>query len=86
MSMKYVRDRYAVPAKRGRRVQYYDKDGVCEGSWRLRYTGRIMSARQGYLWIRVPTIGRIGPFHPTCGLVYLDDDGRVLLDTRESQP
>lgn len=67
MSMKYVRDTYGVPAKRGRRFIYVWPDGD-----RQEFT--ITSAKGGYI--------RSGPrtFHPTYGIVYLNDDGSVLMD------
>jgi hypothetical protein len=70
MSMSFVRRFYGVPAKRGRLV-----------AWQAGYNqhiGRITSAPGQYLRIS----GR-GPFHPTWGLVYLDETGNVMLDTRK---
>ncbi|PKV80879.1 hypothetical protein [Nocardia fluminea] len=66
MSMKYVRDYYAVPAKRGRRVRY-----TGEGEPRL---GTITSARQGGLRIRLDGDKRSLPFHPTWELEYLTEE------------
>lgn len=68
MSMAYVRRYYGVPARRGRLVAYQDGYNL--------HLGRITSAPHQYINIG----GR--PFHPTYELVYLADDGRVLLDTR----
>ena len=60
MSMKFIRDRYMVPAKRGGRVRY-------KGA-RL---GTIKSASHGYLNILLDGDKRAMPFHPTWKLEYL---------------
>lgn len=74
MSMKYIREAYGVPAKRGRLVRVYKKDQY--GAWQCLTEGRITSA---CCHIRVN--GR--PYHPTWNVVYLDDGGEtVLMDTR----
>ncbi|MFD4457675.1 hypothetical protein [Nocardia sp. NPDC058480] len=66
MSMKYVRDYYAVPAKRGGRVRYTgDKEPQL---------GTITSARQGGLLIRLDGDKRSLPFHPTWELEYLTEE------------
>lgn len=77
MSMKYVRDRYGVPAKRGRKVEIYYRRG---GRWQIAARGVITSASD-YIHVRCGSSGGI-PFHPARGVVYLNDDGSVLLDTR----
>ncbi|MFC4373348.1 hypothetical protein ACFO5K_04465 [Nocardia halotolerans] len=65
MSMKYVRDYYAVPAKRGGRVRY-----TGDGAPRL---GTITSADHR---IRVRLDGEKRPriFHPTWELEYLPEE------------
>lgn len=78
MSMQYIRDHYGVPAKRGRKVEVYYCYG---GRWRIVAKGVIASASH-LIHVRCGTSGGI-PFHPTQGVVYLDDDGSVLLDTRK---
>lgn len=76
MSMQYVRDRYQVPAKRGRRVDAYLSDG------RLAFRGVIASA-SGHVHLRPLSGGHSIGFHPTHQLVYYADDGEtVLCDTR----
>jgi hypothetical protein len=75
MSMKWVRDYYGVPAKRGMRIEAYYPQR--DGSWRLAYEGKISSASN---YIHVDGI----PFHPTWNIVYYDDDGNILKDTRET--
>ena len=75
MSMEYVRTRYNVPAKRGRRVQVYLGDG------RLAFDGRIASASH-YIHVRTDSDSRSIAFHPTWNVVYFDDDGSILADTR----
>jgi len=83
MTMEWVREHYRVPAKRGRLVEvYYRPAGwgrLPQGDprrWRLAKRGRITSAS---CYIHVDGV----PFHPTAGVVYLDDDGSVLMDTRD---
>lgn len=76
MTMQYVRDTYNVPAKRGRLVHIYFKRN---NRWELAYSGRIRSASH---LIHVDGIG----FHPRHGVVYMADDGKILLDTRDLGP
>jgi len=70
MSMKYIRDTYGVPAKRGMRIEYHQPGFDV-------YVGRITSARGSCLWVDGSMV-----LHPTYQIVYLADDGTVLLDTR----
>ena len=72
MSMEYIRKNYGVPANRGRRFQSYV---FAAGKWTLVYEGRITSATH---YIR----SKWARFHPTSGIVYLNEDGTVLMDTR----
>lgn len=81
MTMQYIRDTYKVPAKRGGLVEiYYCISGYKEkdssNRWKLAFEGRISSASN---YIHVNGI----PFHPTYGVVYLDNDRNILLDTRD---
>ena len=66
MGMKYIRDTYGVPARRGVRVEYA-KDG--HQPWR----GVITSANGAYLRIRRDGDVRTYPrnFHPEWGITYL---------------
>jgi len=73
MTMEYVRKTYNVPAKRGMQVKIYYK---VDDKWILAKAGRISSASH---YIHVDGI----PFHPTDDVVYFDEDGNVLLDTRK---
>jgi hypothetical protein len=82
MTMKYVRDTYGVPAKRGMLVEvYYQRrpwgEGAAVGDWLLAKRGRITSASSH---IHVEGV----PYHPTDNVVYYGDDGEVLMDTRET--
>jgi len=76
MSMKYIRDAYGVPAKRGMWVEAYYR---FRGQWRLAARGRITSAIN---YIHVNGV----PLHPTKGVVYYGDDGEILCDTRKETP
>jgi hypothetical protein len=67
VSMKYVRDYYEVPAKRGGRVQY---TGGKEPQ-----LGTIIGARGASLRIRLDGDKRPGFFHPTWELEYLPENG-----------
>ena len=65
MSVKYIRDTYNVPCKRGARVRY---------TWnRKHHEGVITSARGRYIYIRFDGERKTypAPFHPTWELVYL---------------
>jgi hypothetical protein len=75
MSMEYIRETYGVPARRGAKVEAWEKVG---GEWQRRVSGRISSAIGQYL-----RIDRSGLYHPTYGIVYLSDDGDVLFDSRK---
>lgn len=63
MSMDYIRRSYGVPAKRGGRVVY--SGGASERQ------GTIVSARGGYLRIRLDGDKHAHNFHPTWKLRYL---------------
>jgi len=83
MSMAWVRENYGVPAKRGMRVRVYFRPAGYgrlspndPGRWVLACEGKITSASH---YLHVDGL----PFHPTDGVVYLGEDGDVLLDTRE---
>lgn len=62
--MDYIRRTYQVPAKRGGRVRY---TGRAAGE---RF-GTILSARGGYLRIRLDGDKHAGTYHPTWKLEYL---------------
>jgi len=68
MSMKYIRDYYKVPAKRGGRIKFVDGFG---GVW----FGRITSARGARLRVlpddRVPGCKTRLNLHPTWNVEYL---------------
>ena len=71
MSMERIRRYYGVPAKRGMNVKFFDI------KWELLKDGKITSATSDKLFI-----DGCGPYHPTYGMVYLDSEGNILLDTR----
>jgi len=64
MSLEYIRKAYNVPAKRGGRVEY-----TGDGSPKL---GTISGARGAHVRIRLDGEKRLGLYHPTWGLRYLD--------------
>ena len=69
--MKYIRDTYGVPARRGARVEYQsDKVG------RQPRRGTITSADGAYLRIRFDGDRRTypAPFHPQWGITYVDQE------------
>jgi len=78
MTMEYVRKTYNVPAKRGMRVEIYYRPYGFSGRWRFVKAGRISSASH---YIYVDSVS----YHPTHGIVYLDEDGTVILDTRKGE-
>lgn len=72
--MKYIRDTYGVPAKRGGRVKYQDPDKPYK-VWFC----TITSAQNGYLRLRrdgdIKTYP--APFHPEWGLTYLMPNNEI---------
>lgn len=70
MSLEYIREHYGVPARRNMRFRAYTSDG------RLAYEGTIWAGSHYIHAVRGPG------FHPTWNIVYLNDDGSVLMDTR----
>lgn len=67
--MRYIRDIYGVPAKRGMRVWWHAGAG--------KY-GRILSADSGRLWIRFDG-GKREYVHPTDRLTYFGLDNNYML-------
>ena len=62
--MRYIRDRYGVPAKRGAKVCYSDLVG--------NRFGVITAARMGFIRIRFDgQKDSDGPFHPVWRIKYL---------------
>jgi len=80
MTLQYVRGMYGVPAEAGRRVEAYYN---CGGEWHIALRGKLAAKATHYVWIESDAGGTFGPFHPTYGMVYLDDEGAVLHDTRK---
>ena len=81
--MEWIRKTYNVPAKRGRKVCVWN--WRWPHRWEVAFEGTITSACRGgpYLWIRNNKEAKTtGPFHPTFGIEYLNDDGSTLLDAR----
>lgn len=77
MGMADIRKARNVPAKRGMRVRY-------TGGRRGPVEGTILSARGGYLMIRLDGTRNALPFHPTWELVYLSGsaEGTARRDAR----
>jgi hypothetical protein len=63
MSMRYIRDYYGVPAKRGIRV-------VADGN-----RGVIRGARGQHLRLRLDGDQRLTTWHPTWQMIYLQRKG-----------
>ena len=68
MSIDYIRRQYAVPAKKGGRVEY-------TGGQKPQL-GTIWGADGGHLLITLDGTKHTMPFHPTWKLRYLDEDAR----------
>ena len=66
MSMKYIRDYYGVPAKRGAKIVWRDSNNKI-------HDGVIVGARGQYIRVRIPTycVGGIVTLHPTSDVRYL---------------
>jgi hypothetical protein len=68
MSMKYIRDYYKVPAKRGGRIRYTDEHGD-------KWDGRITAASDQYLLVHIPGWHlQRARLHPTWNVEYLDNE------------
>lgn len=63
MSLDYIRDHYAVPAKRGGRIRFTGSSPAQDG--------RILGAKGQYLSVRFDD-GSKGILHPTWEVEYLD--------------
>ena len=61
MGIKYIRDTYHVPAKRGMRVEANGE------------AGRIIGAQGGYLKIKMDMRKKPELYHPTWHMVYFTD-------------
>jgi hypothetical protein len=66
MSAAYVRCYYRVPAKRGTRV-------IADGK-----PGTIVSFPGKYIGVRLDGETRVGRWHPTWRIDYLDESGAVV--------
>lgn len=64
MSMKYIRDYYNVPAKRGMKVRYWDSR-----NWLY---GIITSSKSSHLYIKLDGKKHSLPFHPTFYIEYFN--------------
>jgi hypothetical protein len=62
----YIRERYNVPAEKGRRVRAYGKPGM------------ITRAFGHYIGIRLDGEKTVGQYHPVDGIEYLDENGAVM--------
>lgn len=60
MGMKYIRDQYGVPAKKGRRVKFKGKPGIIVGS------------HGPYLRIKLDEEKKSAVYHPTWEMEYVD--------------
>lgn len=63
---QYVRDRYQVPAEKGRRVRAYGKMGT------------VVRADGNYIKILIDGEKYAGNYHPVDGIEYLDENGLVI--------
>lgn len=72
MSMKYIRDTYKVPAKRGMKV-------IADGE-----PGKIVGSHGAYLRIKLDFKKKPLPFHPTWHMEYLTKEGaKTFMGGRE---
>lgn len=70
--MKWIRDNYHVPAKRGARISYDDDiSKFIRGFLWKRKTGTIVAARGGYIRVRFDHENYITTLHPTWRVKYL---------------
>lgn len=66
MSMDYIRSHYAVPARKGARVEYTGGKEPRQGT--------ITGAEGAHLLIKLDGQKHSLPYHPTWKLTYLDGD------------
>lgn len=67
MDCQYVREFYKVPAEIGRRVIAYGKPGIIAAD-RGNYIGILLDSDKP---------GHINSYHPTDGIMYLEETGKV---------
>jgi len=65
MSMKYIRDTYKVPAKRGARVRYTPAKGY------IGLEGVIVGSSGTYIRVRMDGRKEVYSYHPTWRMEYL---------------
>lgn len=66
MGMKYIRQQYGVPAKRGARVRF-----TPDGNLSTSCDGIIVGTRNGYLRVRMGEERRVRTYHPTWQIEYV---------------
>lgn len=72
MSMKYIRDNYRVPAKRGARIEYTDSTALfIMGFLYQPKRGTIVRSRGQYIRVRFDGETMIRTLHPKCNVRYL---------------
>lgn len=71
--MKWIRDNYHVPAKRGARIEYSGNEiaRFIQGFIYQPKRGTIVSARNGYIRVRFDNSNMINILHPTWRVRYL---------------
>ena len=67
VSMKYIRDHYGVPAKRGARVAFTSAANAVQGT--------IIGSRGAYIRVRWEGARRVFTHHPTDSIIYLPGTG-----------
>jgi len=77
MSFPWIRKNYGVPAKIGQRVEYTGGDAP--------QFGTIRGSKGAYLRIRLDGGQRLGLYHPTWELRYLDDAAARALSNRTQE-
>ncbi len=65
--MRYIRDTYKVPAKCGGRLRF-----TPDGNQLLAHEGVIVGSRGAYLRVRMENQKRVGTYHPTWEIEYLE--------------
>lgn len=70
--MKYIRNYYGVPAKRGARIKFHsDTAKFIQGFLYRSKQGTIVSAKGNYIRVRFDNSDRIETLHPTWNVEYL---------------
>ncbi len=79
MGIKYIRDYYGVPAKRGARVEFTIPCPAGD----IKRLGTIVGARNQYIRVRMDGEKKSHAYHPTWHIRYLPSNAELSGGTQE---